>query len=308
MGKKKESQKATPDAETEKKQLKGRGGAVEKSSRGTKAAAPLPSFRLPEPDRVVHLSAPAVLPPAAPDDGAADAAEEELGDDGEEMAGVVQSYEGALPKKLQLGHLSLLTHPVTINAIDNFLSEDECRTWIAWGEARGFQEAKQKQNALYAHRDNGRIEFRSADHAHLLWLRIRPFVPEAVPTSDGKGKRQALGCSPRIRVYRYNPGQRFGKHIDGSVDEPDLGGRTHFTVLVYLNGGERDPPELRVKGGETIFWKDHDGRRLALAFPPTRGACLFHGHGDECMTHEGAAVEGGVKYVLRTDVVYELEE
>ena len=42
-------------------------------------------------------------------------------------------------------------------------------------------------------------------------------------------------------------------------------------------------------------------------FPPTRGICLFHGHGDECMTHEGAGVEDGVKYVLRTDVVYELE-
>ena len=64
---------------------------------------------------------------------------------------------------------------------------------------------------------------------------------------------------------------------------------------------------LEVKGGETVFWKDHDGKRPALAFPPSRGVCLFHGHGDECMTHEGAGVEDGVKYVLRSDVVYELE-
>lgn len=103
----------------------------------------------------------------------------------------------------------------------------------------------------------------------------------------------------------YVKGQRFGQHVDGSRDEPELGGRTHFTVLVYLNGGDRD--DLKVKGGETVFWKDHDGKRPALAFPPTRGICLFHGHGDECMTHEGAGVEDGVKYVLRTDVVYELE-
>ncbi|CAE7501674.1 LOC107762755 [Symbiodinium necroappetens] len=60
-----------------------------------------------------------------------------------------------------------------------------------------------------------------------------------------------------------------------------MGGRTHFTVLVYLNGGERDPKDLQVRGGETVFWKDHDGKRPALAFPPTRGVCLFHGHGDE---------------------------
>jgi hypothetical protein len=66
-------------------------------------------------------------------------------------------------------------------------------------------------------------------------LRIKGFVPEIVGQN-----RRALGCSPRIRVYRYVKGQRFGQHVDGSRDEPELGGRSHFTVLVYLNGGERD--------------------------------------------------------------------
>lgn len=301
MGKK-QGKKEEVESEKKQPQAQPKGKAAKQEKVAKVAPAAPPAYRLPDPDRVVHLSAPAVLPPAL-EDPEADAANAD-----EEPECVEESYEDALPKKLQLGHLPLLRHPVTINAIDNFFTEEECRTWIAWGEKRGFEEAKQKQNSVYAHRDNGRIEFRSPDHAYLLWLRIRPFVPEVVPSSDGKGQRQALGCSPRIRVYRYTRGQRFGQHVDGSVDEPDMGGRTHFTVLVYLNGGERDPPEFRVKGGETIFWKDHDGRRPALAFPPTRGACLFHGHGDECMTHEGAAVETGVKYVLRTDVVYEFDK
>ncbi|CAK8994195.1 Hypothetical protein SCF082_LOCUS3835, partial [Durusdinium trenchii] len=206
----------------------------------------------------------------------------------------------ALPRKLQLQHITLLSHPVRISAIDNFFTEEECHGWITWGEKHGFDEAKQKQNSTYAHRNNGRIEFFCMDTAYQIWLRMKGFVPETV------GGRRALGCSPRIRVYRYVKGQRFGQHVDGSRDEPELGGRTHFTVLVYLNGGDRDR-EVQVKGGETVFWKDHDGKRPALAFPPTRGVCLFHGHGDECMTHEGAGVEDGVKYVLRTDVVYELE-
>ncbi|CAJ1448570.1 unnamed protein product [Effrenium voratum] len=190
--------------------------------------------------------------------------------------------------KQQLQHITLLSHP------------EECRGWVFWGEKHGFDEAKQKQNSTYAHRDNGRIEFNSPDIAYQLWLRIKGFVPERLAGSG----RAALGCSPRIRVYRYVKGQRFGQHVDGSRDEPEMGGRTHFTVLVYLNGGDRDK-DIQVKGGETVFWKDHDGRRPALAFPPTRGVCLFHGHGDECMTHEGAGVEDGAKYVLRTDVVYE---
>jgi len=244
----------------------------------------------------VTVSVPALLPPVVEE-------EEEGGEEDREMQ--CEAYgSDMLPKKLQMSHLALLKHPVCIDAIDNFMTEQECQTWIAWGEKKGFEEAKQKQNSAYAFRDNGRIEFNSPEIAYLIWLRMKPFVPQEV----GNPSRKVCGCSPRIRLYRYSKGQRFGQHVDGSRDEPEMGGCTHFTVLVYLNGGDRDPPEFRVRGGETVFWKDHDGRRPALAFPPTRGVCLYHGHGDDCMTHEGAGVEDGSKYVLRTDVVYELEK
>jgi hypothetical protein len=32
---------------------------------------------------------------------------------------------------------------------------------------------------------------------------------------------------------------------------------------------------------------------------------LLHRHAPECLEHEGAAVKAGVKYVLRSDVVFE---
>eukprot|EP00930_Biecheleria_cincta_P088524 TRINITY_DN77768_c0_g1_i1.p1 TRINITY_DN77768_c0_g1~~TRINITY_DN77768_c0_g1_i1.p1 ORF type:complete len:271 (+),score=36.04 TRINITY_DN77768_c0_g1_i1:38-850(+) len=268
------------------------GGKKKDKDVSVKDAPKLPGFRLPEPDRVITITAPAVLPPSA-----------DVEDAPEEESDWQASLAAAQPKKLQLQQLSLLSRPVTISAIDNFLTAEECLTWISWGERRGFEEAKQKQNTTYAFRDNGRIEFNGPEIAYQLWLRMKPFVPESI----GSPPRKALGCSPRIRVYRYTRGQRFGQHVDGSRDEPEMGGRTHFTVLVYLNGGDRDSKELQVRGGETVFWKDHDGKKPALSFPPTRGVCLYHGHGDECMTHEGAGVEEGAKYVLRTDVVYELE-
>ncbi len=63
----------------------------------------------------------------------------------------------------------------------------------------------------------------------------------------------------------YVKGQRFGQHVDGSRDEPELGGRTHFTVLVYLNGGDRD--EIKVKGGETVFWKDGNSKIFVIFTP-----------------------------------------
>eukprot|EP00420_Gonyaulax_spinifera_P015087 CAMPEP_0197911330 /NCGR_PEP_ID=MMETSP1439-20131203/72641_1 /TAXON_ID=66791 /ORGANISM="Gonyaulax spinifera, Strain CCMP409" /LENGTH=297 /DNA_ID=CAMNT_0043533057 /DNA_START=63 /DNA_END=956 /DNA_ORIENTATION=- len=292
-GKKKEKEEDKPSdaSKSGSKQQKG------KAAQQKPAPEPTAAFRMPEPERTLQVSSPAILPPALlqeDGDGGAEPSPEDL------AAAAEMEAMGALPKKLQLSQCALLKHPVTISAIDNFMTEEECHTWISWGERRGFDEAKQKQNTMYAFRDNGRIEFSSPDVAYQIWLRMRPFMPETV----GKPCRKLIGCSPRIRVYRYTRGQRFGQHVDGSRDEPEMGGRTHFTVLVYLNGGDRDPGN-RVKGGETVFWKDHDMRRPALAFPPTRGVCLFHGHGDECMTHEGAGVEDGAKYILRTDVVCE---
>eukprot|EP00913_Durusdinium_trenchii_P019230 g18072.t1 len=151
-----------------------------------KAAQAPKTFQLPEPDRQLQVSVPPVLPPELEED------------------------EG----KLQLQHITLLSHPVRISAIDNFFTEEECHGWITWGEKHA---ALRKQNSTYAHRNNGRIEFFCMDTAYQIWLRMKGFVPETV------GGRRALGCSPRIRVYRYVKGQRFGQHVDGSRDEPELG-------------------------------------------------------------------------------------
>lgn len=38
---------------------------------------------------------------------------------------------------------------------------------------------------------------------------------------------------------------------------------------------------------------------------PQPGLALLHRHGDECMEHEAAAVTAGIKYVLRSDVVFQ---
>ena len=94
------------------------------------------------------------------------------------------------------------------------------------------------------------------------------------------------------RFYKYVAGQRFGKHVDGSVDLPG-GRRTEYTLLVYLSS---------CVGGETRFYGR--GRRLLCVCAPAAGAALLHRHGDHCLEHEGAAVSAGVKYVLRSDVVY----
>jgi len=64
-------------------------------------------------------------------------------------------------------------------------------------------------------------------------------------------------------------------------------------------------------GGETIFYPD--ARVLSkkgaapkekVVFAPERGTALLHRHGRECALHEGAPVSKGVKWILRSDVVF----
>lgn len=73
-------------------------------------------------------------------------------------------------------------------------------------------------------------------------------------------------------VFRYKVGQRFGRHIDESV-ELDDGRRTYYTLLIYLSGGlkQKENKELGSEkgssvesliGGETVFY---DSRRGVVA-------------------------------------------
>lgn len=42
-----------------------------------------------------------------------------------------------------------------------------------------------------------------------------------------------------------------------------------------------------------------------MSAAPKAGAALMHAHGPRCLMHEGAAVNKGVKYLLRSDILYE---
>ena len=57
-------------------------------------------------------------------------------------------------------------------------------------------------------------------------------------------------------------------------------------------------------GGETAFYKGVGDRQVVAEIVPQTGRLLLHGHGSHCLTHEGRPVLSGVKYLLRTDVVY----
>lgn len=147
--------------------------------------------------------------------------------------------------------------------IDDFFSPHECAAWISHAQTLGFERTQLAATRDTAFRDNGRAEFWSVEAATCIWRRLAAFIPEAL------GGLGASGCHPKIRLYSYQPGQRFGKHIDESVQLED-GAITKVTVLVYLN-------DERLEGGETVFYDGKQDDRVAVAYKPKRGTLLFHG-------------------------------
>lgn len=143
---------------------------------------------------------------------------------------------------------------------------------------------------VQAFRDNDRVSVEDPAYAQQLWdaLGLRRLFAGRDTATGG----EPVGLNPNLRFYRYGPGQRFGRHVDESVDLPSAG-FTGYTLLVYLS--------TPAAGGETVFYKR--GRRL-LTIKPQLGTALLHRHCPDCLEHEGAAVVAGDKWILRSDVVF----
>ena len=96
-----------------------------------------------------------------------------------------------------------------------------------------------------------------------------------------------VGLNERFRYYKYLTGQYFKWHRDGPFRRSPTE-QSHLTVLIYLNddcqGGETE-----FEGLEEDKIKPEPGRMLVFTHP---------------LVHQGNPVLWGVKYVLRTDVMY----
>ncbi|MBC8137746.1 MAG: 2OG-Fe(II) oxygenase [Fibrella sp.] len=174
--------------------------------------------------------------------------------------------------------------------IRDFLTPDECVGYVATTEAAGYTDAPLTTSRGFVLRkdirDNTRVMVDDVALAATLFGRAHLFLPTRV------GEWSLLGLNERFRYYRYENGQTFRPHFDGSFDRSRT--ETSFlTFMVYLNDG--------FIGGDTAFYRNDGTLRVRVV--PKRGMALIFEHQQ---LHEGAPVESGRKYVLRTDVMYQL--
>lgn len=137
-------------------------------------------------------------------------------------------------------------------------------------------------------RNNERVLLDDTALSAPLFERARDYLPPALHGSSVYGW-SLCGFNERWRFYRYMPRQQFDWHVDGIVRlAPDK--QSALTFMIYLNDD--------FEGGSTDF--DADAGPLSVR--PTTGAALVFPHK---VRHRGAPVVSGMKYVLRSDVMYQ---
>ncbi|MCP4522496.1 MAG: oxidoreductase, 2OG-Fe(II) oxygenase [Cytophagales bacterium] len=179
--------------------------------------------------------------------------------------------------------MKLIQHSDKIWSIENFLTKEECNLLILFSEQKGYEEAtvsltsgaKMMKNI----RNNYRFIYTDHDLAKEYWSRLQKFCPEYIEDNE------AVGLNEQFRFYKYEPSQRFKRHIDGRFTRNESE-ESRVTFLIYLNDD--------FEGGQTKFDD--------LVIQPKVGTALCFIHE---LKHEGVSVTDGEKYVLRSDVMYQ---
>lgn len=177
--------------------------------------------------------------------------------------------------------------------IPNVVNVDFCRKLIDRTERIGYETATMSvTGGGQVHRpdirDNERAIVWDRDVAEQLWQRLKPHLPASL------GGKAAVGLSEKLRFYRYSQGQSFAKHVD---DATVLDGQqSKLTLLVYLNES--------FEGGSTrlCVFDDRFVDRSVDVQPSTGAAFVF----DHKILHAGLPVISGIKYALRSDVMYDV--
>ena len=216
----------------------------------------------------------------------------------------VQSNSVATPQHLPLPPCCAITPGDKVAfVLKGLLSLPECEAWIERSHAApgGYRSAKidsrgggsggGRQHLNTTVRNSLRCMMDDAETASDLFERVRCHLPQQV-----EGRRLA-GLNERLRFLRYEQSGHFAPHHDGEYTRPDGSERSKLTIMVYLNSGSG----ADFDGGETRFLSMTD-KTTGVSHAPEAGDVLVFSHD---LFHCGCEVMKGVKYCVRTDVMYE---
>ncbi|KAK3258727.1 hypothetical protein CYMTET_32238 [Cymbomonas tetramitiformis] len=191
--------------------------------------------------------------------------------------------------------------------LSNVLTSDECEQILSLSEAMGYTtDAPVSLGRDIRHNENC-VWIMDESILHPIFNRCRRLLPQEVAGG------QVVGLNARCRLYKYGPQDIFRAHTDGSW--PGSGvvdGQLEFdayrdrwsqlTFLIYLNED--------FEGGATTFYIPSKvqgcGEARGVAAKQGSVLCFHHGSHPLSPLHEGSEILQGVKYIIRTDLLYTL--
>jgi len=198
----------------------------------------------------------------------------------------------------------------------NVLSLDECQRMIDITESLGYlKDAAVSLPRSVRHNDNATWVVDEATDT-IIWDRCKHLVTDEKNIFAGK---KPLGLNARFRFYRYNAGDFFKTHTDGSwpgsrvIDGqlvadayPDRW--SQMTFLIFLSddfeGGStqfivnKNVPELPVQSME-------EAKTVSIRTPAGGVLCFPHGTHPLHRLHSSEQISSGLKYIIRSDILFE---
>jgi hypothetical protein len=182
--------------------------------------------------------------------------------------------------------------------LDNVFTKEECDSLITLSEEipGNYEIAKinyeDEQIIDTSYRNNKRWLNFDKKMAETFFEKIKSYVPVEIEGNP-------VSClNERLSFLKYTAGEYFRAHEDGYYIRPDNSEMSYITVQIYLN-------ELKEEdGGATTFIEDaYNGIYENYSVIPKVGRVLLFEHNIE---HEGAILNHGLKYCIRTDVMYSI--
>lgn len=180
-------------------------------------------------------------------------------------------------------------------AVHNVLTANECKALVELTEKKGYQDAAQYCQ-MYRDRWNDRFMSDDPELASFVWERVKEFIPRTIITGSRQWEVDELNTRFRFCKYQGGCGHYFGPHTDGMY-VLDNDHRSLLTCMLYLNGTDD------FDGGLTNFI-EYKTSKLKYSVVPETGLCVIFPQVDLDFYHEGTRVTRGLKYILRTDVMY----
>lgn len=186
----------------------------------------------------------------------------------------------------------------------NVFTNEECEKLIKVSEEVGYlEDAAVSLPRDIRHNDN--LTWVVDDLTHdIIWNRCKDFMYDDKNIYQGK---KPLGINQRFRFYKYSKGDFFKTHKDGSWPGSKIKNnelitdyyKDRYSLMTFLILLSED-----FEGGETQFIVN---KKIVSVRTPKGGIlCFPHGfHPLHCL-HSSNKIDSGIKYIIRTDTLFEL--